>query len=586
MSTVQVGFSPVAAGKGVIAGASLGQTAAAAGQATPAGPGLGFVDALLDMLTQNLGLPDPTATDGQPATEAAAEFTATAPLGAAVLSPELTLQASGTPPALPPETPELLHQLVQALTAIDTASQEGAPVDPALEKQLAETADELAGLLGITLPTAPAIDTTLSRAATGVAQAIEGAAAPVPGSALPAPVLPGAGDVVAPAAPSQEALTDAFAAAVKSASVPLPIGEAEPTTVAAPAVPTTPVVPEASETPIVPADARLAKLIEKLDAVATRLETVAPVVAEKLQKLAQSLTSGGDLAEATTTALNDSLDEADIAALATPRPDPKSSAAPQVFTQPVLPNPAVVAKTGTPAPAEEARPLGAIAPTSAETPTETESPVRLSVEPAPTDAKVEGKAPERREFGQHLAEARAEPTQSQPAQTPTSPVKTEIGAVAPKLVHAAYQAPVQQVNLPQVAFEVVRQFNQGASRFLIRLDPPEMGRIDVTMKVDTEGNVQTRMTVERAETLDLMQRDQRALEKALAQAGLDGSKSTLEFSLRQNPSGRDGQNPHQQNQGNGTPFGRSSTGTTDEVADIVSTQYRGSASASGVNLFV
>ena len=335
--------------------------------------------------------------------------------------------------------------------------------------------------------------------------------------------------------------------------------------------------------------ARDAERFDRVIAVEDLIDAIAdgaPVVAEKLQKLAQSLTSGGDLAEATTTALNDSLDEADIAALATPRPEPKSSAAPQVFAQPVLPNPAVVAKTGTPAPAEEARPLGAIAPTSAETPTETESPVRLSAEPAPTDAKVEGKAPERREFGQHLAEARAEPTQNQPAQTPTSPVKAEIGAVAPKLVHAAYQAPVQQVNLPQVAFEVVRQFNQGASRFLIRLDPPEMGRIDVTMKVDTEGNVQTRMTVERAETLDLMQRDQRALEKALAQAGLDGSKSTLEFSLRQNPSGRDGQNPHQQNQGNGTPFGRSSTGTTDEVADIVSTQYRGSASASGVNLFV
>ena len=55
------------------------------------------------------------------------------------------------------------------------------------------------------------------------------------------------------------------------------------------------------------------------------------------------------------------------------------------------------------------------------------------------------------------------------------------------------------------------------------------------------GQVNARLTVERAETLDLLQRDQRALERALAQAGLDASKTNLEFSLKQNPfAGQDG----------------------------------------------
>ena len=45
------------------------------------------------------------------------------------------------------------------------------------------------------------------------------------------------------------------------------------------------------------------------------------------------------------------------------------------------------------------------------------------------------------------------------------------------------------------------------------------------------------MFVERPETLDLMMRDQRALQQALQQAGLDASKTSLEFSLRQNPFG-------------------------------------------------
>ncbi len=46
--------------------------------------------------------------------------------------------------------------------------------------------------------------------------------------------------------------------------------------------------------------------------------------------------------------------------------------------------------------------------------------------------------------------------------------------------------------------------------------------------------------VSRSETLDLLQRDQRALERALADAGLDASKTELEFSLGQQSGGNDG----------------------------------------------
>ena len=92
--------------------------------------------------------------------------------------------------------------------------------------------------------------------------------------------------------------------------------------------------------------------------------------------------------------------------------------------------------------------------------------------------------------------------------------------------------------MPHLAFEMVRQAGNGKSRFQIRLDPPELGRIDVHMHVDNAGNVSARMTVDKAETLDLLQRDQSSLEKALAQAGLDGNKPSLEFSLRQNPFAR------------------------------------------------
>ena len=173
--------------------------------------------------------------------------------------------------------------------------------------------------------------------------------------------------------------------------------------------------------------------------------------------------------------------------------------------------------------------------------------------------------------------------------TDASAAATQIGATAAapgaRAVHAAYLAPVHQLNLPQVAFEVVRQFEAGNSRFQIRLDPPELGRIDVKLDVDKSGTINARMLVERPETLDLMQRDHRALQQALQQAGLDGSKTNLEFSLRQNPFARDG-GMGGDGRGQQPAFVADASGGDSAGAAPVSPLYRGTASAGGVNLFV
>lgn len=150
-------------------------------------------------------------------------------------------------------------------------------------------------------------------------------------------------------------------------------------------------------------------------------------------------------------------------------------------------------------------------------------------------------------------------------------------------VVAGYQTSQQQLNLPQIAFELVRQINDGNARFQMRLDPPELGKIDVRLDIDKSGQVTARLTVDKAETLDLMQRDQRGLERALQQAGLDGSKANLEFSLRQNPFS--GGQQHQQGQGQpGQPqFATNPPIATDEPPPQI-TLYRASLSASGVNI--
>ena len=152
---------------------------------------------------------------------------------------------------------------------------------------------------------------------------------------------------------------------------------------------------------------------------------------------------------------------------------------------------------------------------------------------------------------------------------------------APRVVQTGYQTSQQQLNLPQIAFELARQTSEGNTRFQIRLDPAELGRIDVQLEIDKSGQVNARLYVEKAETLDLMQRDQRGLEKALHQAGLDGAKTNLEFSLKHNGGGDTGQQGRQ-HQGRFASGGQAQVDLTDIPPTI--NLYRASLTASGVNI--
>ncbi|HHB82401.1 MAG TPA: flagellar hook-length control protein FliK, partial [Devosia sp.] len=86
-----------------------------------------------------------------------------------------------------------------------------------------------------------------------------------------------------------------------------------------------------------------------------------------------------------------------------------------------------------------------------------------------------------------------------------------------KPVQAAYHSP--QVNIPNVAMEITRHVSAGNNQFQIRLDPAELGRIDVRLHMDDGGNTHARLVVERPETLAMLQRDAHSLERALTQAG-------------------------------------------------------------------
>jgi chemotaxis protein MotD len=83
-----------------------------------------------------------------------------------------------------------------------------------------------------------------------------------------------------------------------------------------------------------------------------------------------------------------------------------------------------------------------------------------------------------------------------------------------------------------VAVEIVSQAQAGNHHFQIRLDPPELGRIDVRLDIDSSGTLRSHVIADRPATLDLLRHDQHQLERALSDAGFKPADNGLQFSLR------------------------------------------------------
>jgi chemotaxis protein MotD len=103
----------------------------------------------------------------------------------------------------------------------------------------------------------------------------------------------------------------------------------------------------------------------------------------------------------------------------------------------------------------------------------------------------------------------------------------------------------QQPATTQLAVQIAAQARAGNRQFNIRLDPPELGRVDIRLEINSDGQSVTRLVVEKSETLDLLQRDARQLERALQNAGLDSKEGSLSFSLRDDSRSSQGQQQQQ-----------------------------------------
>ncbi|MEZ6022856.1 MAG: flagellar hook-length control protein FliK [Hyphomonadaceae bacterium] len=81
--------------------------------------------------------------------------------------------------------------------------------------------------------------------------------------------------------------------------------------------------------------------------------------------------------------------------------------------------------------------------------------------------------------------------------------------------------------------EIIRRFDGGNTSFELRLDPPELGRVEVRLEVSRDHRVTAMIAADSPQALTELARHARELEQTLQAAGLELSDSGLSFDLRQ-----------------------------------------------------
>ena len=114
-----------------------------------------------------------------------------------------------------------------------------------------------------------------------------------------------------------------------------------------------------------------------------------------------------------------------------------------------------------------------------------------------------------------------------PSAAPTQTNPATIAAPA-----AASASPLPSAH--QVAVQIAQPVAGGAAthQILVRLDPPELGKVEVHLVQAPDSPASVQVNVERPATLALLHHDQPALHRALDQAGVpsEGRQLTLQLS--------------------------------------------------------
>lgn len=135
-----------------------------------------------------------------------------------------------------------------------------------------------------------------------------------------------------------------------------------------------------------------------------------------------------------------------------------------------------------------------------------------------------------------------------PSSTDTPDVETSAMTQRAEMQNIQQSRPVSASQLPQFISQtgqkLLERFDGKTSSFEIRLDPAELGKVDVRIKVDADGRVQAVLAAQDPNAADALTRGLRSLENALTQAGLSLSEHGVQIELAKN--GRDQSAANQQ----------------------------------------
>lgn len=113
---------------------------------------------------------------------------------------------------------------------------------------------------------------------------------------------------------------------------------------------------------------------------------------------------------------------------------------------------------------------------------------------------------------------------------PSSAAQTASTQTAPPALQSAPPVAVQ------VYARFVERFDGKAQRFEVSLQPAELGRVDVRIEIGADRKVHAILAAHDSNALGDLMRGQRALERALSEAGVDLAKDGLKFELSQDSS--------------------------------------------------
>lgn len=114
------------------------------------------------------------------------------------------------------------------------------------------------------------------------------------------------------------------------------------------------------------------------------------------------------------------------------------------------------------------------------------------------------------------------------------PMPMTSAASMTSLVTSAPQATYPHPATQAIAATITKAAAAGEDKaFTIKLDPPELGRVEVKMMIDKHNAVKAHLVIEKPETFMMLQRDAQILERSLQGIGLETGDGGLSFELAQ-----------------------------------------------------